>query len=467
MSADPFGVASEEILRPSKFQALVGDRNNSQIPGLDLDLELDGVEGPNIRSRPYQQILESSDSGEGYFKFKVYAGAHDIHRVHIRQELPLVRVKENLKKEYRIAWCRNIGHNIIIEGNIYKDGRAIQAPITSYSLDLHLQFFVPTEKRKDYRRKIGMVPELTEWTTELKPYTLHIPQPFGYSRDATKSLKKIIISEELVHIYRLRNNVSHLLRLQRFNEVIKEWEDIMGPNKVMEVCEFPLLRPDKCLDPPKLLGSYKHMTEHEQLFWKNQIKQQDYNVVFDEMVGIIRNSQSGNEITYDCKGNYHVKAMFWAASNKQAERYNNYSNYSDNFKDVASGKDPIEKSSFIRDHLSEWADSPSDNHNLGLDEELGIYYPDEPGYHAQIWCQNLQKAGLDDFLDFSSKISNLVINLYPELNVGDYGIKVHLLNLKIYQYSLGDLKVFECNEYAKKLEGTSQSVSSTVTALRN
>jgi hypothetical protein len=129
--------------------------------------------------------------------------------------------------------------------------------------------------------------------------------------------------------------------------------------------------------------------------------------------------------------------MFWVAFNEEALKYNNYSNYTtDPYDD--DGVDPIVSSTFTRGETIEWSQLDSDNHNEGLETQYGIYLPDEPGYHANVWCCNLQRPGIGHTIDFSLIESTFGADLYSD---GLYKVLILLDTLRIHRYYAGGMDV--------------------------
>lgn len=436
MDSDPYRVATSDLSRPSDLQKYMSMGDDVTSPLYNDELRNDKI----ANGRIFREAMKRSGNNHE-FTFTCNIHIHALLSTRLRQEIPKATLRDEYRDSHRMAWCKNMGHNIIVEGVIKRDERPTQAPITSVAMDLNLQFFIAPADRPAYRKKIGTVPELVNWSTELSEYVLNVPQPFAYGREACKSLKKVILgNSEIVHVYKLRNRVSDLLRLQE-RQLDGSWRNC-SKEEILKKVSFSGINADGYLKAPELWATYSLITPAEQNFLVEKTSPSYHDTFINELLPLRATGRNGSDSFTDIRGNYSGRAIFWVAENIDSVRANNYSNYTTNAEDSGHGSDPIVASSFTRGDIPEWKDLPSDHNNEGLDTERGIYTPDEPGYHAHIWGYNMRKAGIDLCVDFNVQ-STLLLNLNNAISPDNFRIYTFLETIRIQRYVAEEMHLID------------------------
>ena len=109
----------------------------------------------------------------------------------VRITLPAVTLKATVDNaDYRLRWCRQVGHNIIREASItFNDLQAER--FDNYFLDFWSAFTVSAGKRTCYQNLIGNIADLIQPHAPgetIPSMTLNVPLPFFFTRDSGNAL---------------------------------------------------------------------------------------------------------------------------------------------------------------------------------------------------------------------------------------------------------------------------------------
>lgn len=436
-NVSPFEIAKRDLENLNPLQEFLG---SGDVPSILLREE--ESEDCVAFSRAINARLNtlSVQNSPGEFSFTPGLNGHALNSLRLRQVIPEAFVKAEYMDDYEISWCHNLGHNIIKEATTKRKDKNISAPITSITLDLYLQFYVHPSERASYRKSIGTRPQLTNWSTKLAKSVVNVFLPFGFTSSISKSLRLLVLNDiKPTFDVILRNKVNELLRLR---QCLPDGTYRMCNNEeILEKVSFRGVNTDNHLQAPEMWGRYINLQESECNYWLNLTRTAEYRTYVNEMnlFPISTKSPDGTSVLHQftLKGEFSARAMFWVAINPLCSTYNNYSNYSTDVHDMSEGDDPVINSSFVRNNDSEWHNLPSDHNNDGLDPHLGVYKPDEPGYHAVVWCNNLSNNGIDNTVDFGMLESQLSVTT----STNNCSVHVYMDTLRCHQYQLGELTV--------------------------
>lgn len=406
MESNPFKVAKNDLTRlgPQQQHVFLGDVGSL----VYMDEKAAGAITP---ARIFREQLKR-EGKDDTFTFFANRQASILKSVRMRQRIRSIRVKKDDIEKYQIRWPRNLGHDIIEMATTASNDTPIHFPLTSHIMNIMLQTRIAPADRPDYRRNIGMTPELTTWATELPPAVLNIPQPFGYSQAPCKGLKLGMYgtnndASKITHVYTLRNQIAELIQMRR-KDSDGEWA-FCEPKEIAEHIVYDKPTPE-FLDAPELWGEYSTVFDAESHDWQTNIRTKPYECFFNELVEVGKPARNGSELSISIKGPYTIRGIYWMAENEDATRGHVFSNYTTSLDEIDHGRDPITWSSLVRDTEKEWSKLPSDHHNDGLDVREGIYHPDEPGYHANLWCYDL-RPGITNNIDCHYTETTLVVHL--------------------------------------------------------
>jgi hypothetical protein len=299
--------------------------------------------------------------------------------------LPPVRVKSEFKNRVRIAWCHNIGTNIV-EQAIFKDDDDTYQKWDNIWADIYFQFYqdAGANKRENHNIGIGNVKCLEDWTEFLPPYPINVDQPWFYGFDpATAYPLKIYKNSQtrVEHRYTMRRKITDLLRVQILGKDQK-WKDTTSKvHKYLDVSSSSTIK------TPELWGRYAYITDAEIKWYKCEQNRTFY--IRDTEVCDTQNPcgyKSTAEIALHCTN--PCLAFFWVAENVDATSNHNYSNYTTDTQDLYSGWDPIKSTTLKYGTTVRLDNMPSDHFSIA---ECRKHFPSAPcerGYHGYSYAWN-------------------------------------------------------------------------------
>lgn len=349
------------------------------------------------------KMIHTADDGEVVYtaskKFDV------LFKSEIHINLFPIKVKGKYKGKIQICYPHNLGHNIPYQGELKVDDDHLQT-IDSIWLDINAQFYMKSGAgfRHHYKRMIGSVPCLEEWSTELPGLPLVVPQPFHYSKNTRVALLLLNSSMTTVtHKYKLRNKICEILRM-RYNlgtESQPNWQEIQPKLRYLDVPtrtkQFPI---------PELWGRYTIMSDAEREWHKSidpvtnePIK---HSIYTEDIIMITSNNPtpigSTDVIPLHCKS--PCKALFWVAQDVKAIENLNFSNYTTDSENLNNGWNPCSTVSL------KYAGAPKidklSNKHFDLSEPWDFFpsAPDEPGYNACAFGYELNTLNSDTAIVF-------------------------------------------------------------------
>lgn len=326
--------------------------------------------------------MESSVDGEN-IKFSVKTAYHYLLYSYLCFKTPNVKVKREFSKKVRIAWCHNLGTNVVIKA-IFKNDNDVLNTITRNTYDNYFQFMQikGNNKKFNHDKGIGNIPVLENWNEDLPEYQINVYQPWYYGEDTSLAFpiyhKKSNTKAE--HNYTFEKDIKKLLRVQILNDMNDEnsgWKNIESNSEKEKYIEISYSAFSNG-NIPELWGKYSNVTEEELETYNCREKERFY-YYRDFIEFRSENDQELNKnISVDVKLNNPITNIFWNTVNKKAESIGNFSNYTTNHDNLNDGIDPIKNTtldSFFKEVQS---------HHFNIAESRNLYTtsPTETGYHT-------------------------------------------------------------------------------------
>lgn len=307
---------------------------------------------------------------------------HFLMYSYMRFVLPAIKVKQEFRGRVRIAWCHNIGTNIIVQAEFKEDDNIYQSWDSVWA-DIYHQFYQSngSGKRDAHNIGVGNVKCLEEWSEHLPSYPINVDQPWFYSMGSEPEVAFPILYKSsktrAEHRYTFRRKVTDLLRIQILDKNHK-WKDVSRTKGVSKYLE----NPPTMIKTPELWGRFSYNTEQE-VRWFKECK--ETKVLYTRDVEIC---ETPNPTTYksiseiDLHSTNPCLALFWVAENRDSRLNHNYSNYTTDTNDLYSGWDPIKTTTLKYGTSIRLNNMPSDHFNIAEPRKHFPSAPNERGYHA-------------------------------------------------------------------------------------
>jgi hypothetical protein len=326
------------------------------------------------------QQLKITDEGEDVL-YKLNPSFHLLCYSYLKFTLPPIKVKSEYRDKFRIAWCHNVGTNIIKFASFKEDDLDYQS-FDNIWLDDYFQYYLPqgAGKRRNHKIGIGSVPILEEWTYQLPVYNINVDQPWSYGEDTANAFPILFNHSQMraEHKYSFRRKITDLLRMQKFDPITNNWISV-HPGSYMKYLSLGRI---VSIAKPILWGRYAYINEIELNTYKcGKGKTEFY--VKDIIISDSENPNKFNtSATVALESKYPCLAMFWKAENIDASEVNNYSNYTSNTDDINEGWDPISKNTLKYGETCKFKDMDSDHFNISESRKHFPSSPNEAGYHG-------------------------------------------------------------------------------------
>lgn len=333
-----------------------------------------------IKSTWYSSIpmkLKCTNDGEETV-YTINNSFHFLMYSYLRFNLPPIRVKPEYKGRVRIAWCHNVGSNIIESASFKEDDDTYQTWDRIWA-DIYFQFYQNSGagKRENHNIGIGNVKCLEDWGEFLPPYPINIEQPWFYSMDNALSFPIFYKNSQTraEHRYRFKNKIVDLLRVQ-FLDKNHNWKDT-----TRKVHQYLDINPSATIRTPELWGRYAYITEPEIKWYKCKQSRVFYTRDIE-----VCDTSNPNKYKSTAEINLHCTnpclALFWVAENLDASSNHNYSNYTTDSNDIYSGWDPIKTTTFKYGTSTRLDNMPSDHFSIAEPRKHFPSAPSERGYHG-------------------------------------------------------------------------------------
>lgn len=349
-------------------------------------------ENPNINSRfsyaiqkygwsSHTKVKMSHTAEEGEVVYTASKKYDFLLKCEMIHKLFSIKVKDGYKNRVQICFPHNLGHNIGYKGELRIDDDAIEK-IDSIWMDIHSQYYMKPNKREHYNRMIGNISVLEDWTTELPPMTLIVPQPFSYSRRSQVGLPLLKSSTNTItHVYSIRTKLTDILRMRARKDKNSEFKEIKcNLNYLQDVpTDLPI---------PELWGTFAQISE-EEFNWRKSIdentgepfKQSIYleDVVMISSDNPVSLSQT-DVIPLQCKD--PCKQYFWVANNVKNSDNRNFSNYTTDTNNLFNGWNPCSKMALKYGGSSRVQELDHEHFELSVPWNSFPSAPCEPGYNG-------------------------------------------------------------------------------------
>jgi hypothetical protein len=326
--------------------------------------------------------LESTKNVNGEIIYKMDPTFHFLMYTYLRLTTTVIKVLPQFKNIVRIAWCHNLGTNIIKTASLKEDDLDFQSFDHTW-LDDYNQWFMlnGSGKLENHKIGIGNTPYLEEWTHYLPALPINVDQPWFYGEEPALSyqIHAKTSQSRAEHIYTFRNKISELLRMQKFDG--EKWVNINTEEYMNQYLDYGKKNE---LETPVLWGRYAYVTDDEIKSYKEHPKMQTRDYYIKDVICCDSDNpcQYGTtaDITLDCS--HPCLGIFWKAENMTATKYNNHSNYTCCIDDLSTGFDPISHITLKYGNKVKLNNMPSDHFNIAESRKHYLSSPYESGYHA-------------------------------------------------------------------------------------
>lgn len=354
--------------------------------------------------------LKCSTDGEEVV-YSVNNTFHYLMYSYMRFDLPVISVNPEFADKVRIAWCHNVGTNIIKQASFIEDDDTYHTWDNVWA-DIYFQFYQKegAGKRRAHNIGVGNLDYLEGWGTKLPRYSINVEQPWFYSMHPALSFP-IFYKNSLTraeHRYTFRRKVTDLLRVQKL--VGDKWKNVSSK----AVHQYLNTGADTNIKMPELWGRYAYVSSSE-IEWNKCKKER----IFYTRDIEICDTPNPNIYKTTADINLHCTnpclAMFWVAENLDATATRNYSNYSTDSNDVYSGWDPIRGTTLKYGTTIRLDNMASDHFTIAEPRKHFPSSPEEPGFHAYSFAWDSTSYDGDIGIVFS----NLNAKLQCRISNGD------------------------------------------------
>lgn len=346
--------------------------------------------------------LKSTIDGEEIV-YAVNTSFHFLLYSYMRFVLPPVNVKSEYKGKVRIAWCHNVGTNIV-NNAFFKDDEDVCQRWDNIWADIYFQFYQNpgAGKRKNHNVGNGNLKCLEEWTESLPACPINIDQPWFYSMDTALAFPIFYKHSQSrsEHRYNFRRRIVDLLRVQILGKDGKWKDTVRSTSKYLDISASAQIK------IPELWGRYAYITDKEIAYFK--CKQTRHYYTRDIEICDTQNpNKYGSTSGIDLHSNNPCLAFFWVAENSDATANHNYSNYTTDTNDLYNGWDPIRSTTLKYGTSVRLNEMPSDHFNIAESRKHFPSSPGEIGYHAYSYAWDSTNFHGDIGIVFSSMKAKL------------------------------------------------------------
>jgi len=314
---------------------------------------------------------------ESAVTFTVNQAYHYLLYTYMRQPLPPFAVKKEHVGKVMIAWCHNIGTNVVESGELLIDDEVINT-VDSIWYDIYFQAYLEAKPgaRRSHNKGVGNIPCLESWQSSLPAYTTNVDQPFYYSRAPSLAFPIHLLNSQnhATHRYKLRREISQLLRMAKLDEA-GVWRSIP-----VDVTLLDEVKADGKLPRPQLWGRYGYITSNEIGCHLGD----KFTFYIDDVVGARADAacKLGSSVTVMPECSSPCKSIVWVAENLSATALNNYSNYTTDRSDLYQGWNPCAKATLKYGAVPRFKDLDSDHFDQSEFRRHFRSIPSEEGYNG-------------------------------------------------------------------------------------
>lgn len=336
-----------------------------------------------------------------------------------------VTVRPEYRNKVRVKMTHNLGHNMIKNAELIFRDMPIQS-FDNFYLDATAQYNMAegAGKREAYEAGLGNIQYLEQWSHYLPEIDLGFLQPWFYaaeSHSAFPLFRAAKNKDQLQHRYDFRLHIKDLLCVQLLDEN-DNWVNLSDiyPKDTTDYAEalkkYLQCKKDK-LENPKLMGRYVDTTNGfiNAILTKPAIY---YIRTMDAITG--ETVELGTTSKIDLSSTSPSVALYWMAENAQSSDWNNHSNYSTNAENSLDGQDPITTTTLTYEGRKVFSDLSSLHFNIISSQKHFPSCPNEIGYHAYSFCDNLSNLAADVGPVFNNLSAALSIKIDRSLHIDKY-----------------------------------------------
>lgn len=417
---------------------------------------------PLVRSTWYSTMLmklPATQSGADTV-YTVNNTFHFLLYTYLRFVLPTIKVKKGYENKIRIAWCHNIGNNIVSSAT-FKVDDAPYHTWDNYWADIDSQFNQRggAGHRENHQLGIGNTKLLENWTTILPSMPINVSQPWFYSLDRASAFpifyKGALTRAE--HIYTFKKQVTDLLRIQVNTN--GNWTSIPG-TKNKTLMKYLSVEPNSQIETPELWGRYGYITENELTWYKSCLSSQKRISYIKDVAkcDAPNSNRYGSTSEIRLVTNNPCLALYWMAENMDAHSTNNFSNYTTDADNLYNGWDPIKNVSLKYGNVARLDKMPADHLSIAEPRNHCKSSPCEVGYHCLSFCDD--STGYNPDVGIIPENLNVVLNcaisnnnpeLYPTNHMSkNEDIESHTdIDIDYFSESMADTNDFEDKKYTQ------------------
>lgn len=362
---------------------------------------------PSLRT-PIKLMLQPDS--QGYCK--IPQGVHFLENAIIHYTLPEIKIKDQYRGKYKLAWCENLAHNLFPQIDFYVDDKprvSIDTPIFDDFFETQIS---EGDKKQQYSYFIGNKSQWLTPTSKLKSGIVKLPLiQFFWAKHISKAFPICALENPNVSIkIDWQMDLISLLRLFKV-------EEMDGQKNCIPVIESDI----NMYNYFDVLNGDSNKVNHKKIeLWLfcGQVKNRqveehknDHKTILYEYF-LAAKSKPSNEpdqlILTPFQG--AVKYITIKALNIDAAKIHNHSCYGTNPVSISTGLDPIKFIDQDYHDISRYSSIPS--HILSEDEYFysSPNIPYSAGYHLISYCRktnSLDQDGSSDYHNFNNARLNL------------------------------------------------------------
>jgi hypothetical protein len=322
----------------------------------------------------------------------------------IINQTPDLKVKDPTK--YRIAFTRNLGHNIVKESNVTFSDLPNGQSYDSVLLDNWASHAVQPGKWKVYNKMIGNITQLVEFSDHLPSKPIITLCPDYFEDDGYSLPMNCLRLNEVKKNFVLVDDWSKLLRVEMAVTDPSTGAITWVPQQANKIVFSNIIEGDLTLKMPQFFAQCALVTDEETKWYKKQtlefmIRQYGRHTAKKDGAGIH---------TFNFTMHNSVKAIFFNAVNKDSQAYNIYSNYTTNPIDY-DGNDPIVSVSLQYDGQPKFDNFPANIFSDIYPFKHATRCPQEAGYHFLPFCNKLNSLDADGSTNFDKIDTTFSMNV--------------------------------------------------------
>lgn len=323
------------------------------------------------------RLHRTEDSGNMSCQYAVDPSYHYLLYTYMRHNVPSAWVRASKRGQYRIAWCYNLGSNMVNTGE-FVHGEQTFPGFDSVWLDIYFQWFLPQDRVAAHNIAIGNVPKMQEFSSFLPAYVINLEQPWFYSCKGFPGWPIMKAGAGSYHRYTFRR-LKSLLRVQQ-NDGHGNWRNVTGSVNIDSIVEF-----GPGIDAmPELWGKYAMLDQPEYDSYMGCPDNEVKTFIVKDVVTIdtINSSSYNTAARLELESKTPCLAFFWCCSNVKAMAMNDFSNYTTDENDLTRGSDPVQANTLKYSNVYKFNKMPSDHFNLAVGRYHFPAVPRDVGHHA-------------------------------------------------------------------------------------